>query len=387
MCDNALYVKYDSGLNGKRRDVPAGGALERLDSVGRGRVQLLREAGDEFTQAVLAVEELERLSRLVPDWEWARAAVIAREWRYLQPVRSYCEARGIPVQTANADPPNFWRLNETQSLVRWLRNRDRSGLRVAELAEWMKHQPDGPWWSVLREGVEDFVQEIGDRETDRRDVLEWLAEWGRDIRKRQSGLMLLSAHRAKGLEFDDVVVLDGAWHKRSTSEDRDAARRLYYVAMTRARRSLALMTVRRRHPILGDLNDETFLVRARRQGRVDVSECRKLYRTLDPSEVDLGFAGRMNAGNPSLRALDRLKADDPLSLVLRGDRWVMTDGKGTPVCRLAKKFVPPAGARFLHGSVYAITTRFREDSAEEYQAQLKRDTWNMVLPELVFEGQ
>ena len=40
---------------------------------------------------------------------------------------------------------------------------------------------------------------------------EWLAEWARDNRRRQRGLLLTSAHRAKGLEFDHVVVLDGNW--------------------------------------------------------------------------------------------------------------------------------------------------------------------------------
>ena len=43
-----------------------------------------------------------------------------------------------------------------------------------------------------------------------------------------------------------------------------------------------------------------------------------------------------------------------------------------------------AGVEFMQGSVFAITTRFREDSAEEYQSQLKRDVWSVVLPELVF---
>ena len=40
---------------------------------------------------------------------------------------------------------------------------------------------------------------------------EWLAEWGRDVRRKQRGLLLLTAHRAMGLEFDHVVVLDGGW--------------------------------------------------------------------------------------------------------------------------------------------------------------------------------
>ncbi len=233
-------------------------------------------------------------------------------------------------------------------------------------------------------GVEDFVREIGDRETDRRDILEWLAEWGRGVRKRQSGLLLLSAHRAKGLEFDHVVVLDGAWEKRSNGEDKDAARRLYYVAMTRARRSLALTTMTDKHPILENLNDEAFLIRRCAPGTVEVSDCRKLYKTLDLSEVFLDFAGRLHEGNASLAALERIKSDDPLLLEERGDHWVVTDRDGTAVCRLAKKFAPPAGAKFLHGNAYAISTRFREDSAEQYQSHLKRDTWRVVLPELVF---
>jgi ATP-dependent DNA helicase RecQ len=198
-------------------------------------------------------------------------------------------------------------------------------------------------------------------------------------------LLLLSAHRAKGLEFDDVVVLDGAWEKRSNGEDRDAARRLFYVAMTRARRSLALVKMSDRHPILSGSGDEAFLIRARNQDRIDVSDCSKLYCTLNPSEVDLGYAGRLHEGNATLRAIERLNPNDPLTLVQRGDRWFVMDVDGVPVCRLAKKFVPPARARFLRGGVYAITTQFREDSLEDYRDHFRRDVWNVVLPELVFE--
>ena len=68
--------------------------------------------------------------------------------------------------------------------------------------------------------------------------IEWLAEWSRDARGRQQGLLLSSAHRAKGLEFDHVALLDGGWDKLGAREDPDAPRRLFYVAMTRARRTL-----------------------------------------------------------------------------------------------------------------------------------------------------
>ena len=47
---------------------------------------------------------------------------------------------------------------------------------------------------------------------------------------------LMTMHGAKGLEFDDVVILNGGWDRNSWGEDADAPRRLFYVSMTRARR-------------------------------------------------------------------------------------------------------------------------------------------------------
>ena len=302
----------------------------------------------------------------------------------LGPVRSYCETRGIPVQAASDDPPNIWRLRETQSLVDWLRGRSGAAVRVAEIAGWMDRQPTGHWWSLLREGLEDLFHELGDRETDRKDVIEWLAEWGRDARKRQTGLLLLSAHRAKGLEFDDVVILDGGWDRPSNGEDRNAERRLYYVAMTRARRNLALLSMGARHPFIDNLEGPAVAHRALDGKGLDVADCRNIYRTLNPSEVDLDFAGRLADGNRALRSLDRIAAGDAVGLQQNGNRWLIVDQYGVAIGRLAKKFAPPEGATFVEGSVFAIITRYRSDSGEDFQSQLRRDHWSVVLPELVY---
>jgi DNA helicase II / ATP-dependent DNA helicase PcrA len=53
----------------------------------------------------------------------------------------------------------------------------------------------------------------------------------------------MTALRAKGKEFDAVIVLDandGIWPSKlaKTDNDREQERRLFYVAMTRARRYL-----------------------------------------------------------------------------------------------------------------------------------------------------
>ena len=370
---------------GRAKEAP-GGALDRLGPVGRGRVQILRAPKNEAVQAVLAVGELERLSKLVPDWNWSRAAVIARNWEYLSPVRSHCEARAIPVQAASEEHPNVWRLRETQSLVSWLWHRPGSAIRPAEIAGWIGTRPSGPWWSVLREGLGDLFHELGDRETDRRDVIEWLAEWGRDARGRQSGLLLPSAHRAKGLEFDDAVILDGGWDWPADGDDRDAERRLYYVAMTRARRSLALLSMGTRQPFIDGLDAPSAAIRAPDRNGLDLADCRKIYRTLNPSEVVLDFAGQMADGHPALDSLDRIGAGEPVYLKQTDDRWLIVDRHGVAIGRLARKFKPPDGATFVEGSVYAIATRFRSDSAEGFQSQLRQDRWSVVLPELVYRS-
>ena len=121
--------------------------------------------------------------------------------------------------------------------MNWLRDRDSRLVASADLKEWLLIQSHGPWMELLSEAIEEYDLETGGGENSVDHFIEWLAEWGRDARRRQRGLLLLTAHRAKGLEFDHVVVLDGGWDRVGRGEDPDAPRRLYYVAMTRARQT------------------------------------------------------------------------------------------------------------------------------------------------------
>jgi adenylate cyclase len=97
------------------------------------------------------------------------------------------------------------------------------------------------WVDLIAEGVADLARELGKKSIPVPDTVDWLAEWAQDIRSAQRGLLLLTAHRSKGLEFDHVVILNGGWKALSQAEDSEAPRRLFYVAMTRARRSLAVV--------------------------------------------------------------------------------------------------------------------------------------------------
>ena len=338
-----------------------------------------------MTQAVAVTAELQRLCNLAADWNWSSSAVIAREWQYLEPVRNYCELKHIPVQMADEEAPHFWRLRETQAMVQWLLAREIKLVDTGAIGQWLDQQPTGPWWALLREAVEQYALETGGAELPVDHFTEWLAEWGREVRRRQTGLMLLTGHRAKGLEFDHVAVLDGGWDRESQNEDRDASRRLYYVAMTRARKTLTLARLDGRHVLLESLPEcPSILHRAPTQLPAPAPELARHYSRLMLGDVDLGFAGRYAPTHSVHLAIAQLTAADVLQLRQAQERWELVDGKGHTVGRLARAFSPPAGLRCIAASVGAIVMRRREDSQPQFLDNIRCDRWEVVVPELVF---
>ena len=370
----------------RRQDLP-GGDWQPRDPVSQGRVQILDAGGNAVSQARLAVAELQRLADLDADWNWAGCAVIARQWKWLEPVRTCCDLASIPTQMGNEEMPGFWRLRETQAFVTWLRERQSHTVDGDALRAWTLDQKPGPWQDLLQQAVEEYILEDGDAEAPVDRLLEWLAEWGRDVRRRQQGLLLLTAHRAKGLEFDHVVVLDGGWQARDESSDRDEERRLYYVAMTRARETLAVMRLGRAMPLLETLSHSpAVLTRSRVElPAAPAGMVRRLQR-LTLADVDLGFAGRCDPGHPVHEAIARLLPGSPLRF--RKDesgRWELLNAEGNVVGRLARRFEATSGMRCASAVVYAVVTRSRTMSDPRFADRLKCDTWEVIVPELVME--
>ena len=120
-------------------------ACESLDPVAQGRVQIVLAGSDSVSQAQAVTAEFQRLAALVPDWNWSRCAVIARERKYLEPVRAFCEIHDIPVQMGNEEIPSFWRLRETRAFVDWLRSREPRVVDGAAPRGWAEACPSGPW--------------------------------------------------------------------------------------------------------------------------------------------------------------------------------------------------------------------------------------------------
>ena len=370
-----------------REKEPPGGAWVERDPVTRGRVQLLPAGDTTISQAQVVVAELKRLAGLASDWSWSSCAVVAREWSYLDPVRSLCELEGIPVQMANEELSVVWHLRETQSLVDWLRRRDSRLLKSTDLDDWLVEQSPGPWTEMLREAIDEYAMETANAENTADHFIEWLAEWAREVRQRQRGLLLTTAHRAKGLEFDHVVVLDGGWGRVGRDEDADAPRRLYYVAMTRARQTLTLARLSGPHPVQDALLDTPSVLQRRAHVHLPPAapELARHYRRLSLRDVFLSFAGYRRANDLVHRAIAALSPGDLLDVRVGSHRWELLDRDGTVVGQLAGSFKAPDGMRCTFATVLAIATWDSERSEPEYRDRLQCDNWEVVVPELVFE--
>ena len=370
----------------REKDRP-GGVWESLDPVARGCVLILHAGANAATQAISVMTELKRLQSLDRDWDWSRCAVIARAWEYLVPVRALCEQEGVPVQMANEEIPSFWRLRETQEFIAWLRARESQLMRVSELGSGIDERLAGPWCELLRQAIEEYELEADSGETTVNHFVEWLAEWGRDIRRRQRGLLLLTAHRAKGLEFDHVVVLDGGWDRSDRDEDGDAPRRLYYVAMTRARQTLALAALERPTRLINCLRGEgSVRFRQPLQKLADAGGLGRIHLPASLEQVDIGFAGRRAPRHAVHETIAGLKVGDKLDARTGANgRWELLDAQGTLVGNMARSFQPPQGKRCESAEVMAIVRWNREISDPKYLEHTKCDAWEVVIPELVFE--
>ncbi|WP_170376892.1 RecQ family ATP-dependent DNA helicase [Ruegeria atlantica] len=377
-----MKLGHDISVDHARTKADPGGPLTKLDPVAQGRVQILECPSGNDSQAMAALEELIRLSRLDPDWTWSRAAIISRDWRKLIPVRDFAENFGIPVEMANENMPSLWRMREMQSFVKALRETPTELYTLERLTNLLNTISTSRWTDRIGEGLGLLAREVGARSLPVPDIIEWFAEWARDSWGEQRGLKLLTAHRAKGLEFDDVVILDGGWERPSRSEDQDAPRRLFYVAMTRARRSLVVMS-NDNHEYL-PTGAPSVLTRRVTPDMIALPGPRRFFRAAEARMVDLSYAGRQRPGHASLIAIQEARVGDTVTLVKDGDFWLLRDEKGRVLGRMSKSFSAPPNSKFERGEIAAILSWRKEDSGEAFHHTLRRDAWEVVLPELVF---
>ncbi|WP_256361434.1 hypothetical protein [Methylomonas koyamae] len=178
--------------------------------------------------------ELQRLNRLQsgnPSGYWGRFAVIARNWQNLEMLEALCRRSGIPVRSLRDEYLlDLHSTREGRVLIRLLSSRQRQGrkprllLRWGALSRWFRRcyrqavtaEIAHPYRALLAQFIAEAESAAPGCQLVAANLLDALYEFGSGSQTAgqqiNSPLTLLTAHRAKGLEFDHVLVLDGgAW--------------------------------------------------------------------------------------------------------------------------------------------------------------------------------
>lgn len=378
--------------NKGRQNLPPGGNWQRNDPVTQGKVQVL-EVNDPIVQATVLLEELQRLTRIGPV-DLSHCAVVAREWKDLDRVRSACEDKGIPVSLCwgrHGGFPRLTRIRENAQLLellRGLRTEARSGAEILTILGRMC--PVATIWSEnLKNILLDWQEETNNTPQPVPAIQEYLyevlAEQSRS-KNMGNGLFLATAHSVKGLEFDHVFILGDSWHQSSRSSIEDE-RRLYYVSMSRAREMLHLFSLdSSANPHIALLNGD-FLMRRKPSAPLGGNGPACTYHLLGMDDFFIDFAGTKPERHPARLALPDIKAGDVVNIEQRKNHVELTDKEGISFARLSRKAQSGWSGRLStikEVRIVAMVSRNKEDLLDkEFQANCFGDYWEVPIVEVV----
>lgn len=387
-------------INYARREAAEGGEFAELDSLTQGRVHILETPAPLYGEVELALAELIRLNRLANAGQtshWGRFAVIARHWETLEPMAELCRLQGIPVRLLRDDYLlNLHSTREGYGLLSLLNKQGRKDrkprvlLRWGSLSRWFKRRyrqkVDDPIEHPYRAMLAQFISASESIAPGCQQVVsnlvDALYEFGSgsqsgENNSRHAPLLLLTAHRAKGLEFDHVLILDGGGWQQT----RDEERRLFYVAMTRARKTLTLSARSGgRHAFVRDC--EALCVKTQPQATREFQALSQRTWLANLGQVVLSWPGYFAPDKAIHRAIAQLDVGCELILRTRNDGqtgWELADKNGVAVTRMASAFTPPGN--IVAVKVAAIAVWHRKSGDDE---KLRCEHWEVVLPEISY---
>ena len=382
-------------VNQSRVTLPPGGNWQHNDQVAKGRVQCLKVT-DRSNQAMVVLEELQRLQSLSSDFDLSCCAVLAREWRELDIIRSIFEVEGIPVSLnwGRSAFPSLTRIRENSLVLEYLNTCDQELIKATILLKLLpeNEKKDNIWQSNLRFLINEWAEETNNTPQPVGRIENYFYETLIDQHRSRSlvnGIFLSTVHSVKGLEFDHIFILDGNWKNKSGPE-MEEERRLYYVAMSRARETVQLLSINDfNNPHIRVLNGDFILNREVRPTR-KVPQMIPHYELLGMKELYIDFAGIQKAENAICGAISELAVGDQLYIKKENQHIYLVNYKGVSVARLSSKACSQWKDRLgevKEIKVVAIAKRFKTDIADvEFQKKYRQESWEVPIAEIKWLG-
>ena len=390
-----MKQEHPIAINRARETLPPGGNWQLTDQTGQGKVQVF-QVQDAASQALVLLEELQRLQSLSTDFDLNSCAILAREWQELDIVRAVFEAEGIAVSLnwGRIAFPSLARIRENARLLSFLSDYGEEEITVKTLLNLLptSGSTENIWQANLRSLLQEWSDESGNTPQPVARVEHYLYESLADQhrgRNLENGIFLSTVHSIKGMEFDHVFVLDGNW-QRKRGQEMEEERRLYYVAMSRARETLQLFAVKNSHNPHVELLAGDFLLTREVTPSCKLPQQAPRYELLAMKDLFIDFAGMKKENHPTSRAIEKLATGSRLKIGRENSFLHLLNQEGIPVARLSKT----AQARWQDRidtikeiTVIALVRRCRTDiKDQEFQARCQRDSWEVPVVELRYLG-
>jgi ATP-dependent DNA helicase RecQ len=396
-----MKTEHAIRINKGRERLDPGGPWTHRDPFLKGRVQVLR-VSDCAMQANAIVAHLEKLRRLDPKLNWADCTVLARTHHELVTARAALEHADIPVAYARQDLSlPVGRVREVVQYFKALEAFPSDLVRASDLETVLvqaagNRQPErNPWWSLLASCIQNWHDESGNAEVPVRHAMDFLWESLAEQKRERflgRGVFLSTVHFAKGTEFDHVIVADGGWNPKPGEDEEQ--RRVYYVAMTRAKQTLTLLHRQDDpNPYVLELERQLSGEQLLATTASGLTQCpsevlRRRYEIIGMKGIFLDYAGACDEVHPVHRHLHGIGAGSTLHLKPADEKIEVCDESGYPLTVLSKECRDKWSSRLQQVEalkVVAIVERRADDTKEPgFRQRLKTDVWEIPIVEVSY---
>lgn len=322
-------------------------------------------------------------------------AVLARRWDNLDAIRLLLERAGVPTCTLRKDGIKLVRNYITCRLIDQLKVKkhqvltpDKSILSWFEtcFTKWGRQLTE-PTVQVLLKIARDIDIERGYGIEDEAlpisaaDILTAVFEFNEtfEAARDENAVLVTTCHGAKGLEFRNVILLGDGFSTNAT--EIESERRLFYVAMTRAKEELTICTTKQSQFV-----HETGAVPERLTVRTDSLPEKWFYFDLTPGDI---FLSNYNT-KKNQQVIVNLTEGAELSMKVNPNNngWNIysTDGQCVGALsqrankELFKKGCVPGQFEFLSGEV-TVKSIYRHLTIDDISGEIKED-WFVVIPQI-----
>ena len=386
-------------INETRKSGPPGGDGQQLDPLGKGLVQIL-SVNNAPAQLAAILAEIRRLQNLSSqDDSWENFAILGQGRPQLYPMRAFLEANDIPVQWACGHDQGF-RLSRVREIQEGFdvlndcisKKEGPCEANADELRDLLLPsvgRDNSPWQYLFQKLLQDWCCEIGEDSAPLESCIHFLYDALAQMESEHrhgEGIFLGTAHSAKGLEFKNVLILDGGWNHNPQKLEEE--RRLYYVAMTRAMENLILLQCDDcNNPFTRTVSEAngTFLRKAPNTHSPDPKILFRRYELLGMEDFYLDLGSREIAVRENI---SQLQPGDPLTLRELQNKVLLFNSAEQKIGQLSKNAIDTWQVKLSSiesAKVYAIVRRHKTDSTPEFQLNCIAETWEVPLVEVVVQ--